>query len=111
MVSELQLPRLPVGGWTDFQFQVWWQEVVTRVEESVNSLNVAVDTLLAAETAIGKLEASSSVVAATLGNVSRTMNELREQMMLVESLIGALQAAQKKQALGLENVELLTWLP
>lgn len=109
MVSTLQLPRLPVGGWTDLQFQVWWQEVVERIEASVNSLNDTVEALVAAQTSIAQLEMNSAVISTQMGNVSRSIGALADQIAAIEGMLGARQADSRKQALALQNMELMQW--
>lgn len=109
MVSTLSLPRLPVGGWSDLQFQVWWQTVVERVEESVNELNTSVDALLNAETSIAQLEMNSAALSAQMLNGARVIGELVERIALLQAQVDQLQAANKKLANANENTELMAW--
>ena len=80
-VSTLELPRLPVGGWTDLEFQVWWQEVVTRIEASVNGLNEALSAISAINESVAANEAINS---SDINRLSRAVKELELRVTMVE---------------------------
>lgn len=106
-VSDLNLPTLPVGGYTEFEFQVWWQEVVTRMQSAIDAININ------GAAADGSQE---QVIALEMGlNSLRTLVRLldgqtQEQFAALESRLAQLQAQDKKMAQAVENMELMAWL-
>ena len=55
-----ELPRLPFVGFTQEQFQIWWQQIAEAIEEQIGAQQTAIDALAAAVAAQASADAAAS---------------------------------------------------
>jgi hypothetical protein len=100
-VAALKLPRLPATGWTDLQFQAWWQDVVTRIEDAVNAINVNA----------GESGASDAQLAAIEASLAALRSDLRQLDSAMQLQFATLEAANTdKLRRDMETLEIAAWL-
>jgi len=127
-INTRKLPYLPSTGYTPFQFQAWWQDVVDRLGSSVSSLNDVIAELIAGEErdamaaarlagltseiaaikdAVAAAEAAAAIIEARLSALPVPGPDLMGMLAMESAARIAGQDAFRRRE---DGVELLAWL-
>jgi hypothetical protein len=108
-VNDLTLPRLPIS-YTEYDLQAWWQIVVSRIENSVNSLNDTIAAIIAGDQDAAIAQGQLIAVAAQLHALKAVLDPVGEEMALIATRLAKLDAETNKLRLKADYTETVAWL-
>lgn len=106
-ISELDLPYLPATGYTELQFQTWWQEVAERLTATVSAANDGFREIQAGDE---RDAAMAAQIVANAAIVRRDLAAIAELFALADMRIAALMAENDAQRRKMAEVETVAWL-